>query len=1108
MIKNSFKAILFYSIFILFFLRGVLFSKGVIAGGDWAIPYTAEQISKYSQSLYLWSNAGDLFGVHNYALGDVFLRLCLRVYSFLNISGELFTKGFLLFSFLALAVSVFYFSLKFVKLELFFSFLAGLLAITSPLVFDYSLIGWVFFVLVMSEIPLFIWFFWLSVEKERLGCSILAGLVFGIALVNSQVIVWFPLLLLPMFFFLATSVKKTFLFLKSLSVVFFVGLSMQLCWILPFLFFPSSQVAEAVSSFDSSRFEARLSFANILRVWGGLFNFQFELTYPKLLSYFSFLIPLLAFLAVFLKRKNKKIIYLALITFLPIVLYTIRDFIYKLPFSNVFRDISRMTIFLPVPYAVLTAVSLEGLYRKKKFWRKPLLLLLLTGLSLATLPFWTGRMTGKDNFGYDVRLRTFVPPKSYSEADRFLLEDETDNKVMFIPAGVYLGILNNGDFFGSFKELSDFFGDYSAKEGTFAFSDKVKGPSMDYGKDILDALKKGEIDKVATFLRFTNINGFVVRRSTYGYGGVSADFERNILKLPGIKKTFEGQEIAVYQYPRTNFLPHFYIADYKAYGGGSLNNVFDFVEKNISFSKKPVIYGNENLGEEKDIILGYTLSSEERQRNLLTETEMMAADEMVIYPDVYIEPKTFFYQIERLEENWEKWKSKSDSHQLFEKRLMFSLKRVSEIKKYGWNREQLNFYRDEMENCLKILEKLNSQKDERFLKMLIKFKKVFVDSKEKIYSLITENQGKEILPYFSSLEKLIHKLEPNYQDLDFSPVFDIPKDGLYQVYFKSEKNEWETTEKKYFKKGFSKVSIPINTESKNLVGDNLIVKDYSPDIFYRVDFDYKVENGTTGSLIIYEDSGNVAFEKILSETRGDIVAFKAFFISSSVGEKAVIKLNVKEEQNLSLKKISAPEAVLKYVSDENSSSKNRPRISFVKVNSTKYKIKVEGAVEPYDLVFSESFHQGWKVYFAKRDNPQFSISNFEPKEVENYIFRVLGKLGNKVSNLFLKDKGYGEETASYFGGEIKEGVHRTTFLEPATFETWGAKPIVESSHFLANGYANLWHITPGDTNNEEDYQLVVEFKPQQYFYLGFFISLAVIAISFFYLIIDRFGLKS
>ena len=63
-----------------------------------------------------------------------------------------------------------------------------------------------------------------------------------------------------------------------------------------------------------------------------------------------------------------------------------------------------------------------------------------------------------------------------------------------------------------------------------------------------------------------------------------------------------------------------------------------------------------------------------------------------------------------------------------------------------------------------------------------------------------------------------------------------------------------------------------------------------------------------------------------------------------------------------------------------------------------------------------------------------------------------------------------------------------TFLEPATFETWGREPIAEDRHYLVNGYANSWYITPADVDGQENYELIVEFWPQRLFYIGLGIS--------------------
>ena len=93
--------------------------------------------------------------------------------------------------------------------------------------------------------------------------------------------------------------------------------------------------------------------------------------------------------------------------------------------------------------------------------------------------------------------------------------------------------------------------------------------------------------------------------------------------------------------------------------------------------------------------------------------------------------------------------------------------------------------------------------------------------------------------------------------------------------------------------------------------------------------------------------------------------------------------------------------------------------------------------------------------------------------------------------------------ASYFDGEIKEGTHRNTFLEKATFETWGKKPIADERHYLVNGYANSWYITPEDAGGKENYELIVEFWPQRLFYVGLGISLITLMGSLIVLIVKR-----
>ena len=288
------------------------------------------------------------------------------------------------------------------------------------------------------------------------------------------------------------------------------------------------------------------------------------------------------------------------------------------------------------------------------------------------------------------------------------------------------------------------------------------------------------------------------------------------------------------------------------------------------------------------------------------------------------------------------------------------------------------------------------------------------------------------------------------------------------------KGKWVDIGERYFEEGKQKLTFPIKGISENLIDENLKIKDYWPDSIYRISFDYRTSERGVNFFIAEGEFGKKA-ETTLLPTGEEFKHFEMFFKSSSETTTAFVHFSIPEEQNLRVERIFQPKVILKNINQrpqpeagsplaEATSDQQPSKIIFTKINPTKYKVKVEGAREPYTLVFSESFDKGWKVYADK----------------------VQGD--------------HGEIIASYFDGEIKEGSHKNIFLEKATFETWGKKPIAEDRHFLINGYANSWYITPEDSQGKEDYELIIEFLPQNFFYAGLFISGVTLIGSFFYLI--------
>lgn len=130
-----------------------------------------------------------------------------------------------------------------------------------------------------------------------------------------------------------------------------------------------------------------------------------------------------------------------------------------------------------------------------------------------------------------------------------------------------------------------------------------------------------------------------------------------------------------------------------------------------------------------------------------------------------------------------------------------------------------------------------------------------------------------------------------------------------------------------------------------------------------------------------------------------------------------------------------------------------PEIKFRRINPTKYVINIRNAKNPFWLIFSETFHKQWQLY----ELPQ----HLSTKELEDLV-------------------------ADYPQLKIKEAPHeyRLTF-EDINFLF--QKPL-KAPHYSVNGYANGWYIDPDSLNLGRDFNLVLYFHPQSFFYLGMFLA--------------------
>jgi len=340
------------------------------------------------------------------------------------------------------------------------------------------------------------------------------------------------------------------------------------------------------------------------------------------------------------------------------------------------------------------------------------------------------------------------------------------------------------------------------------------------------------------------------------------------------------------------------------------------------------------------------------------------------------------------------------------------------------------------------------------------------------------------------------------------------------------KNNWQKQKEVNFKQEEVEFSLEgFFASTRNSIFQE--INDWQANKFYYLTLDYKTEGGNLrmgileDKLEFQKEEWTVKTEKIFErnlknaeekkwnkfetiiKSDSDTVGAKIYFWSTPNSNKFG-KVNFK---NLRIYKIIQPKIILRANVDniDREPITQTPKIKFIKINPTKYKIKVTDATEPYTLVFSESFHEGWKIYV---DNTEKSANSADEKALITQIMGIMGKVATKITELFLKNKDYGGEVTSYFNSEIKEGTHRMTFLEPATFETWGKEPIVNDNHHLVNGYANSWYIKPENVGGQKNYELIIEFWPQRLFYIGLAITFSILIGTLSCLIINLLSARS
>ena len=274
------------------------------------------------------------------------------------------------------------------------------------------------------------------------------------------------------------------------------------------------------------------------------------------------------------------------------------------------------------------------------------------------------------------------------------------------------------------------------------------------------------------------------------------------------------------------------------------------------------------------------------------------------------------------------------------------------------------------------------------------------------------------------------KDEIYYIDLSFLDTTNVVDNGLWNTPDIGKQSDFEIEFTPQ-----SVISEYTTKEGEELRIENNMIKfkelpRWEPDTQYKLSFKYKIDNGRLGVLVsenlfdisaIAEGRIGSNFEKIDHSSLIHKTALKEL-----MREKCSYDLNnencwMKYEKVIHSNSLSADASIYFYATpDSNNFSKvlvkeikiepvtdlkpilifnkntdisiTKPNIKYKMINPTKYSLEIQNAMSPYVIVFSQTFHKGWKLYINNQEvgKMRHEIANgyanawqINPNEVEN-----------------------------------------------------------------------------------------------------------------------------
>ncbi|MDH5266303.1 MAG: hypothetical protein OEW62_01340 [Candidatus Bathyarchaeota archaeon] len=419
--------------------RGILSSSGTVGlFHDWSIGPFPEMIAKYSyDGLQLYdANLGN-----KVYPSDWLFRILLVPFAFLG--GEIVSKGMLIFFITLSGFFMFYFG-KTLKLSYFSSLIGGLIYVFSPIVFTKAVAGYVYYLLGYALTPfLLVVFFKAQRNKEkRLTYSIISGLIFGLIGTQIQFFIMGFTILLTLVLIDYRNLKNGLIVLTSTTVI---GSVLHFPWILPLILTPSTTSPSTQTFLAYHEITSCSTILESIRVVG--YKIQ-PYSYTQLISqgivpswifYTNFLMPIIASLALLLKRNRYTIGFGAMVGLGVFLLKGINPpledlFIVAFQYTPlvIFRELWHVAFLAFFSYTILTSICLHEITKRTKLKTGHIRnYALAVGLAVIIVvsngyPLFLGNFAGY--------IQTYSLSEDYRNLFQSFQKDQNQYRVLWLPA--------------------------------------------------------------------------------------------------------------------------------------------------------------------------------------------------------------------------------------------------------------------------------------------------------------------------------------------------------------------------------------------------------------------------------------------------------------------------------------------------------------------------------------------------------------------------------------------------------------------------------------------------------------------------------------------------